>query len=134
MGKTDIENILDFTASKLNSLEFDDYAISATRGNRSQLRFADSQITIAKNWASLELGVFAAKNSKTVAVEIEDLSEDSIITALESLEKLANSLPPNQNYFGISSGPFSYPTIEHLADTEFVEFHDQSSSRCDKCS
>ena len=126
MGKTDIENILDFTASKLNSLEFDDYAISATRGNRSQLRFADSQITIAKNWASLELGVFAAKNSKTVAVEIEDLSEDSIITALESLEKLANSLPPNQNYFGISSGPFSYPTIEHLADTEFVEFHDQS--------
>lgn len=125
-NKIDIKNILDLTANKLNSLEFDDFAITANRGNRSQLRFADSQITIAKNWASLELGVFAAKDSKTVAIEIQDLSENSIISALESLEKLAKSLPPNQNYFGISDGPFSYPAIEYLADTDFVEFHDQS--------
>ena len=125
-NKVDIKNILDLTANKLNSLEFDDFTITANRGNRSQLRFADSQITIAKNWASLELGVFAAKDSKTVAIEIQDLSENSIISALESLEKLAKSLPPNQNYFGISDGPFSYPAIEYLADTDFVEFHDQS--------
>jgi PmbA protein len=126
MGKIEVENILDLTANKLNSLEFDDFVIGASRGNRSQLRFADSQITIAKNWASLELSVFAAKNSKTVAIEIQDLTEDAIYSALESLEKLSNSLPPNQNYFGISDGPFSYPTIEYLTDSDFVDFHDQS--------
>ncbi|MHA1685423.1 MAG: PmbA/TldA family metallopeptidase, partial [Candidatus Heimdallarchaeaceae archaeon] len=124
--KIDIENILDQTTKKLVTLGFEDFIVSAERSNKSQIRFADNQITIVKNWASLNLGIFGAKQSKTVFVELEDISTETINSALESLEKLAISLPPNKNYFGISDGPFSYPTIDSLVDSSFIEFHENS--------
>ncbi|MHA1221935.1 MAG: TldD/PmbA family protein [Candidatus Heimdallarchaeaceae archaeon] len=124
--KIDIENILDQTTKKLVTLGFEDFIVSAERSNKSQIRFADNQITIVKNWASLNLGIFGAKQSKTVFVELEDISIETINSALESLEKLAISLPPNKNYFGISDGPFSYPTIDSLVDSSFIEFHENS--------
>ena len=124
--KIDIKNIIQFAQNKLTSLEFDDYALLAERSNTSQIRFADSQITVVKNWASLDLSVFAVKDNKTVVVDLENLSEDIINSSLESLKKLANSLPPNQNYMGISEGPFSYPTIDNMIDSEFLDFHDKA--------
>ena len=124
--KIDTASILDHSVRKLIDLEFDDYVITTNRKNRSQLRFADNQITVAKNWASLSLEIFATKNSKTVVVEIDNISEESISSSLESLLVLANSLPKNQNYLGISDGPFSYPKIESLSDPDFLDFHDKS--------
>jgi PmbA protein len=129
VGKADISSVIDIASNKLKELNFEDYVISINRSNTSQLRFADSQFTIAKNWASFDLGIFSAIESKTVAVNLEDLSEDTINNSIDSLLKLANSLPPNQNYQGISTGPFSYPTIDALTDPEFLEFHDQSLDR-----
>ncbi len=124
--KTDVQSILDLTSKKLVDLGFEDYIINTERSNRSQLRFSDSQITIAKNWASMNVDIYAAKDSKTVATFFEDISKETITSTLESLLKLANALPPNQNYYGISDGPFSYPNIEFLVDPEFLDFHDQS--------
>ncbi len=124
--KTDVFSIIESSSKKLVDLGFDDYIITTNRRNRSQLRFADSQITVVKNWASLDLGIYGVKDSKTVAAEIENISEDTISSSLESLLKLANSMPKNPNYLGISDGPFSYPKIESLADPEFLEFHDKS--------
>ena len=124
--KTDSQSLLELIKKKLEDLSFDDYIVHLERGNRSQLRFADSQITIAKNWASMNIEVYAVKDSRTVAIEFEDLSKETIDSSLDSLLKLANSLPPNQNYFGISDGPFSYPTVDSLVDTEFLDFHDKS--------
>jgi PmbA protein len=121
-----IENVFDIATNKLNELEFSDFIIESQRSNRSQLRFADNQFTVAKNWASTILSIFAVKDNKTVATQIEDLSDDAILSSIDSLAKLAKSLPKNENFMGISDGPFSYPNIEHLADTEFLEFHDNS--------
>ena len=124
--KININKILQITGDKLKSLEFDDYSILAERSNTSQIRFADNQITVVKNWASLVLNIFGAKENKTVAVNLENISPEIIDSSLESLNILANSLPKNQNYFGISEGPFSYPTIDNLFDSEFLDFHDKA--------
>ena len=126
VDKTDALSIIDISSKKLVDLGFDDYIITTNRRNRSQLRFADNQITVAKNWASLNLEIYAVKESKTVAVDLENISEDTISSSLESLLKLASSMPINPNYFGISDGPFSYPQIEYLADPAFLDFHDKS--------
>ena len=109
VDKTDALSIIDISSKKLVDLGFDDYIITTNRRNRSQLRFADNQITVAKNWASLNLEIYAVKESKTVAVDLENISEDTISSSLESLLKLASSMPINPNYLGISDGPFSYP-------------------------
>ena len=122
----DVFSIIDSSSKKLADLGFDDYVITTNRRNISQLRFADSQITVAKNWASLSLSIYAVKDQKTVAVDLENISEDTISSSLESLLKLASSMPKNPNYFGISDGPFSYPKIEYLADPDFLDFHDKS--------
>ncbi|MCG3227260.1 MAG: TldD/PmbA family protein [Candidatus Heimdallarchaeota archaeon] len=124
--KMNVSNIIELSNNKLNELDFADYVIETERSNRSQLRFADNQFTIAKNWASTILSIFAVKESRTVATQIEDLSAETINSSIESLAKLAGSLPKNENYMGISDGPFSYPNIEHLADPEFLDFHDKS--------
>ncbi|MCG3222344.1 MAG: TldD/PmbA family protein [Candidatus Heimdallarchaeota archaeon] len=124
--KMNVENMINLSINKLNELDFVDFVIETERSNRSQLRFADNQFTVAKNWASTILSIFAVKESRTVATQIEDLSEQTISSSIESLAKLAGSLPKNENYMGISDGPFSYPNIEHLADTEFLDFHDKS--------
>jgi PmbA protein len=130
--KMNIDNIIDISVSKLNELDFSEYVIETQRSNRSQLRFADSQFTVAKNWASTILSIFAAKEAKTVATQLEDLSVDTITSSIESLEKLAGSLPKNENFMGISDGPFSYPNVEHLADPEFLDFHDNSIDNVEK--
>ncbi len=124
--KVNIKKIVQATVDKLVTLGFDDHSILAERSNTSQIRFADNQITIVKNWASLELAVFAVKDNKTVVIQLENLSDDIINSSLESLKILANSLPPNQNYLGISDGPFSYPTIDNMFDSEFLDFHDKA--------
>ena len=126
VDKINVLSIIETSSKKLTDLGFDDFIITTDRRNKSQLRFADSQITVAKNWASLTLGIYAVKDQKTVAVDLEDISEDTISSSLESLLKLANSMPKNPNYLGISDGPFSYPKIEYLADPNFLDFHDKS--------
>ena len=75
--KIEIDKILDKVVNNLNKFDFDDHALVAERSNTSQIRFADNEITIVKNWASLQLGVFAVKDSKTVVVELEDLSDET---------------------------------------------------------
>ena len=124
--KVNIDNMIELSINKLNESNFSEFVIETEKSNRSQLRFADSQFTVAKNWASTILSIFAVKEARTVATLIEDLSEEIINSAIESLAKLAGSLPKNENYMGISDGPFSYPNIEHLADPEFLDFHDKS--------
>ena len=130
--KMNINSIIEFSLNKLNDLNFSEYVIETQRSNRSQLRFADNQFTIAKNWASTILSIFAVKDARTVATQIEDLSEETLDSSIESLAKLAGSLPKNENYMGISDGPFSYPNIEHLADPDFLDFHDNSVDNVEK--
>ena len=124
VDKLDTEYILDLCAKKLQDLGFEDYVLNTEKSNKSQIRFADNQITIVKNWASMDLGIFGAKNQKTVAVQLEDLTEDTIISSIDSLDKLVNSLPPNQNYMGISDGPYSFPSIDELTDPDLIDFHE----------
>jgi PmbA protein len=130
--KMNVDNILEMSVNKLNELNFSEFVIQTERSNRSQLRFADSQFTVAKNWASTILSIFAVKEARTVATQIEDLSEETVHSSIESLSKLAGSLPKNENFMGISDGPFSYPNIEHLADHEFLDFHDNSIDNVEK--
>ncbi|MBY9001649.1 MAG: TldD/PmbA family protein [Candidatus Heimdallarchaeota archaeon] len=124
--KLDTEHVIDLTLKKLQELGFEDYILQTEKSNKSQIRFANNQITIVKNWASMDLGIFAVKNQKTVAVDLQDLTSDTILTSIDSLDKLVSSLPPNQNYYGISDGPFSYPSIEELSDPDLIDFHEQS--------
>ncbi len=126
VDKLDTENVIDLTIKKLQELSFEDYVLQTEKSNKSQIRFADNQITIVKNWASMDLGIFAVKNQKTVAVELQDLTSETILSSLDSLDKLVSSLPPNQNYMGISDGPFSYPSIDELSDPDLIDFHEQA--------
>lgn len=117
-----IENVI----QKLVSLDFEDYIVSFVKNDSSQLRFSDNQFTIAKNWTSATLRIFGVKQQKTVSTEINNLTTDVINNTLENLEKLAIALPKNDNYLGISEGPFSYPTIEQLVDPNYDDFHSKA--------
>ena len=117
-----IENVV----QKLVSLNFEDYIVSFVKNDSSQLRFADNQFTIAKNWTSATLKIFGVKQQKTVSTEINNLTTDVINNTLENLDKLAIALPKNDNYLGISEGPFSYPTIEQLIDPNYDDFHSKA--------
>lgn len=122
----DLASIFDQTTKKLVELAFTDFVLSITQRERSQLRFADSQFTVAKNWASISLDIFAVRHNKTVAISLDDLNPQTIEQTINSLDVLAKALPSNPNYLGISEGPFSYPVIDRLLDSAFDDFTDKA--------
>ncbi|MHA1686299.1 MAG: TldD/PmbA family protein [Candidatus Heimdallarchaeaceae archaeon] len=122
----DIAAIFDTSSKKLTELGFSDFVLSLNSRDRSQLRFADNQFTVAKNWLEVSLSVFAVKHNKTVGFTVNDLRLEAIEKVIKNVDVLAKALPSNPNFLGISEGPFSYPVIDQILDPAFDDFTDKA--------
>jgi len=98
----------------------DNIVIEKNLGEIKQVRFANNNIQIFKNWNIFNYKIFLAYKKKIVNTLIFDPSEKAVKAAIKNLIKYAKIIKPNQSYFGIAEGPFKYKKIPKKFDKKIV--------------
>ncbi len=89
----------------------DDIVIEKNLSETKQVRFANNNIQIFKNWNTETIKIFLSYKKRIVNTTVFDVSEKSIKNTIKNLIKCAKIIKPNQDYAGIAEGPFKYKKI-----------------------
>lgn len=98
----------------------DDVIIQRTLSEVKQVRFANNNIQIFKNWNTETVRIFLASKKRIVSTIVFDVSEKNIKNNINNLIKYTKIIKPNQDYSGISEGPFRYKKIAKTFDRKIV--------------
>ena len=102
-------------------LGFGDVVVLSHVDDRKQVRFANGEITIAKNWRDTRTEIFVEHDKRVVGTDITTYDEEHILSVLENLMKLTKNMEPRKDYYGIAEGPFSYSDIDETFDPKVLE-------------
>jgi len=100
-----------------------DVVIEKNLSETKQVRFANNNIQIFKNWNTEIIRIFLSCNKKIVNTTIFDVSEKSVKNTISNLIKSAKFIKPNQDYAGIAEGPFKYKKIPKNFDKKIVNIN-----------
>ena len=89
------------------------------RNNTYQTKFANSAIAALQVWNTSALGLFVAIKNRTAFMNLQDISEQTIKSAVQRLVKIAKNSQPSEDYKGIANGPFDYNTSQY--DQKIIE-------------
>ncbi|MFQ5819748.1 MAG: TldD/PmbA family protein [Candidatus Heimdallarchaeota archaeon] len=124
--QVDLEHLAQLALSKAEELGMDDAITNAQRILSYQVRFANDQIVVTKRWSDTSLNIFLVKNKRIIASELMDIEPEALEASIENLAKFVRSMQPNEEYRGITEGPFTYPTLEGLYDKTLAELGENS--------
>ncbi|HIH73699.1 MAG TPA: TldD/PmbA family protein, partial [Thermococcaceae archaeon] len=91
---------------KAKELGFGDVVVLAYEQNRRQVRFANNEITVAKNWHTQKVNLFVEYQKRLASTTLTALDEETIEKSLQALMKSVKNLAPKEDYYGIAEGPF----------------------------
>ncbi|WP_456422084.1 TldD/PmbA family protein [Thermococcus sp.] len=111
----------EFILKKAEELGFGDVVVLGYETNRRQIRFANNEITVAKNWHEKKVELFVEKDKRIASTTITELSEKNVERVLKTLKKSIENLSPKEDYYGIAEGPFEYKNIPETFDRSIVE-------------
>jgi len=106
---------------KAKELGFGDVVVLAHEQNRRQVRFANNEIIVAKNWHTQKVELFAEYEKRVASTTLAALDENTIEKTLQMLMKSVKNLAPKEDYYGIAEGPFKYKDIPETFDKAIVE-------------
>jgi len=84
-----------------------DVICNKVESHRKQIRFANNEITASKVWDTHVISLFMAMGKKVVMTSIRDMN--NVEGAVDALVRFANVMGPKDDYYGIATGPYSYP-------------------------
>ncbi len=102
------------------SAGFGDVVIISTEMERTQVRFANGDISISKKWLSRSTEVFVEKDKRIAATEISVYNEESIERSLKELYRMLGSIEPKEDYFGIAEPSPNYEEIQDTYDPQLL--------------
>ena len=111
----------DFILRNAKELGFGDVVVLAYESNRRQVRFANNEITVAKNWHERKVELFVELEKRIAGTTITELSEENIERTLKTLLSNMKGMAPKEDYYGIAEGPFEYRDIPETFDKAIVE-------------
>jgi len=106
---------------KAKELGFGDVVVLSHEESRRQVRFANNEITVAKNWHSRKVELFVEYEKRIGSTTLMTLDEETIERSLKTLLASVKSLSPKEDYYGIAEGPFKYRDIPETFDKAIVE-------------
>ncbi|ASJ11253.1 TldE-like protein [Thermococcus sp. P6] len=114
-------DVNEFILKKAKELGFGDVVVLSHETERRQVRFANNEITVAKNWHSRKVDLFVELGKRVAGTSITELSEENIERTLETLLSNMKGMAPKEDYYGIAEGPFEYRDIPETFDKAIVE-------------
>ena len=112
--------INEFILKKAKELGFGDVVVLSHEQNRRQVRFANNEITVAKNWHEQRVDIFVEYQKRLGTTTLTSLDKNTIENALKTLLKSVKNLTPKEDYYGIAEGPFKYKDIPETFDKAIV--------------
>jgi PmbA protein len=114
-------DVNEFILKKAEELGFGDVVVLAYEMDRRQVRFANNEITVAKNWHERKVELFVELEKRIASTTITELSEENIERTLKTLLANMKGMAPKEDYYGIAEGPFEYRDIPETFDRAIVE-------------
>ena len=114
-------DINEFILKKAKELGFGDVVVLGYETNRRQVRFANNEITVAKNWHERKVELFVELEKRVAGTSITELSEENIERTLKTLLANMKGMAPKEDYYGIAEGPFKYSDIPETFDKAIAE-------------
>lgn len=106
---------------KAKELGFGDVVVLSHEESRRQVRFANNEITVAKNWHSRKVELFVEYEKRIGSTTLMKFDGETIERSLKTLLASVKSLSPKEDYYGIAEGPFEYREIPETFDRRIVE-------------
>jgi PmbA protein len=91
----------------------DDVVLERNSGQTKQVRFANNNIQVFKDWKIEFVKIFLSYKKRIMNTIIFDTSESSIKNTIRTLIKYAKIIKSNPNYYGIAEGPFKYKNLKN---------------------
>lgn len=114
-------DINEFILKKAKELGFGDVVVLGYENNRRQVRFANNEITVAKNWHYQKAELFVEYEKRLAVTTITTFDKETIEKTLKTLLASVKTMAPKEDYFGIADGPFKYNDIPETLDKRIVE-------------
>ncbi|ASA77617.1 TldD/PmbA family protein [Thermococcus sp. 5-4] len=114
-------DVNEFILKKAKELGFGDVVVLGYEMDRRQVRFANNEITVAKNWHERKVELFVELEKRVAGTSITELSEENIERTLKTLLSNMKGMAPKEDYYGIAEGPFQYKDIPETFDKAIVE-------------
>ncbi len=118
--------IMHYLKKRLLEKGADDVIIYMNEQENNQIKFSNNKISTTKTWFELNTGIFATFKKKIVTTNMEELSKEAADRAIKNLVFLEKAAKPNENFYGISEGPFKYKKIKHIYDKKINDFGEKS--------
>ncbi len=102
------------------SMGFGDVVIISRESERTQVRFANGDISISKKWHSRSTEIFVEKDRRVASTEISKYDDENVEKVLENLLKSVKSMPPKEDYYGIAEPSGKYESIPDTYDERIL--------------
>nr|QBM01336.1 hypothetical protein [uncultured archaeon] len=124
MEKTEYREISEHILKRLKERGFDDAVVISSKGDSSQIKFANNKIVANKTFTLVDLSIFAALKKRLVSTSIRNLDKEKAEKVIGKLFSYAKLSSPNNEYGGIAEGPFKYKEIEETFDKRLANLNE----------
>ncbi len=123
--------MVEITASKIVEMALkmgvDEAICQVVQEKMQQVRFSNSEISVATEFNSTKAKIFVSKGKKKAKFTLENLEE--VEEDLKKSVKFLNTMQESQDYYGIAKGPFKYrkrTCDKSIADADVVGLASQA--------
>ncbi len=106
-GEQSVQEALHYLEKQLKN-KVDDFVLSASQGEKTQIKFANDSIATTQSWESRNIEIFANWKQRLVSTNAQDLREPALSKAVHRLLLFAQKSEANSEYSGIAQGSFRY--------------------------
>jgi PmbA protein len=128
LDSSSLEELTELALSEGVKLGCSDASIVGEASIDSQVRFSNNKITLVNNVQNVTLEIYVAKNKRRIVGATYNPNETGIKKFLSNLLASALSLPENQEFTPLPSGPFHYqdhsnfdPKVGSASTLEYAE-------------
>ncbi len=114
-------DVNELVLKKAKELGFGDVVVLGYERDRRQIRFANNEVTVAKNWHERRVELFVELEKRVAGTTITELSRENIERTLKMLLSSVKGMAPKEDYNGIAEGPFEYREVPETFDRAIIE-------------
>ncbi len=120
-----MKRIEEYLKEKLARKGASDIAITTETKDSLQIKFSNSRISIVQSWQEKRISIFAAIGKKTISTTMKEFSERAADEIIAGIIKFSEALNPNNEFYGIAKGPFTYRETKDLYDSKIAELNEK---------
>ncbi len=100
----------------------DDAAVETVKSDITQIKFANSSLSVGQNWSVTRYNVFVAVKNATAATSFYGITKKELEAGIKNLISLAKKSKPSHEYSGLAKGPFRYKKVPGLFDKKAMDY------------